>query len=88
MQDFSDDKLFARGAYGPRLRHFNGSKTDYEIAKSLNARNAGIDQLRYIVECFNAETSTRRAIISMGDVMKDDFDAEDSLKKKIRYSMY
>ena len=83
MQDFSDDKLFARGAYGPRLRHFNGSKTDYEIAESLNARNAGIDQLRYIVECFNAETSTRRAIISMGDVMKDDFDAEGSLKKTL-----
>lgn len=83
MQDFSDDKLFARGAYGPRLRHFNGSKTDYEITESLNARNAGIDQLRYIVECFNAETSTRRAIISMGDVMKDDFDAEGSLKKTL-----
>ena len=83
MQDFSDDQEFIRGAYGPRLRHFNGSKFDYKVTETLNASNAGIDQLRYIVECFSAETSTRRAIISMGDVMKDDFDIEGSLKKTL-----
>lgn len=83
MRDFSDDQVFARGAYGPRLRHFNGSKTDYKVTETLNASSVEIDQLRYIVECFNAETSTRRAIISMGDVMKDDFDTEGCLKKTL-----
>ena len=83
MRDFSDDNVFARGAYGPRLRHFNGDKDDYKVTGILNAANVGIDQLRYIVECFRAEDSTRRAIISMGDVMKDDFDSEGSLKKTL-----
>ena len=83
MRDFSDDQVFARGAYGPRLRHFNGSKTDYKVTETLNASSVEIDQLRYIVECFNAETSTSRAIISMGDVMKDDFDTEGCLKKTL-----
>lgn len=83
MRDFSDDQVFARGAYGPRLRHFNGSKTDYKVTETLDASSAGIDQLKYIVECFKGETSTRRAIISMGDVMKDDFDAEGSLRKTL-----
>lgn len=76
MYDFSDDKVFARGGYGPRIRHFNGAIIDYKITETLNATNAGIDQLRYIVECFREESSTRRAIISLGDVMKDNFDAE------------
>ena len=71
MHDFSDDKVFARGGYGPRIRHFNGAIIDYKITETLNATNAGIDQLRYIVECFREESSTRRAIISLGDVMKD-----------------
>lgn len=52
MRDFSDDQVFARGAYGPRLRHFNGSKTDYKVTETVNASSAEIDQLRYIVECF------------------------------------
>ena len=80
MRDFSDDKVFVRGAYGPRLLHFNGSTTDYKVTETLDASSDGIDQMRYIVECFSSETSTRRAIISMGDVMKDDFDAKGNLK--------
>lgn len=83
MRDFSDDKVFARGAYGPRLRHFNGASTDYKVTETLDVYNVGIDQLRYIVECFKGEISTRRAIISMGDVMKDDFDAAGNLKKTL-----
>lgn len=83
MRDFSDDQVFARGAYGPRLRHFNGSKTDYKVTETVDASSAEIDQLRYIVECFSAEMPTRRAIISMGDVMKDDFDTEGCLKKTL-----
>ena len=83
MRDFSDDKIYARGAYGPRIRHFNGTMIDYKVAEILDANNVGIDQLRYIVECFRDESSTRRAIISLGDVMKDSFNVEGGLKKTL-----
>lgn len=83
MRDFSDDKVFARGGYGPRFRHFTGEKNDYKVTETLYAPNEGVDQLRYIVECFKAESSTRRAIVSLGDVMKDDFDIEGRLKKTL-----
>lgn len=83
MRDFSDDELFVRGAYGPRLRHFNGEKTDYKVTEVFDVSDSGIDQFRYIVECFRVESTTRRAIISIGDVMKDDFDTEGYLKKTL-----
>ena len=83
MRDFSDDKIYARGAYGPRIRHFNGAMIDYKVAEALDANNVGIDQLRYIAECFREESSTRRAIISLGDVMKDNFNIEGGLKKTL-----
>ena len=83
MRDFSDDKIYARGAYGPRIRHFNGAMIDYKVAEALDANNIGIDQLRYIAECFREESSTRRAIISLGDVMKDNFNIEGGLKKTL-----
>jgi thymidylate synthase len=43
MRDFSDDQIFARGAYGPRLRHFNGSKTDYKVTETVDASSTEID---------------------------------------------
>lgn len=80
MMDFSDDEQYMRGGYGPRYRDYNGEKEDYRI-ESINVRQAGsVDQLKYVVECFKADAETRRAVMSFGDPMKDDFDDEGNLK--------
>lgn len=80
MMDFSDDGHYMRGGYGPRYRDYNGGKEDYRI-ESINVRQTGsVDQLRYVVECFKADFETRRAVMSFGDPMKDDFDDEGRLK--------
>lgn len=81
MIDFSDDGVTMRGGYGPRYRDYNGGVADYNI-ETLNVRQKGsVDQLRYVVECFKADAETRRAVISFGDPMKDDFDKDGRLKK-------
>lgn len=80
MMDFSDDGYYMRGGYGPRYRNYNGEKEDYRI-ESINVRQEGsIDQLQYVVECFKADVETRRAVMSFGDPMKDDFDDGGNLK--------
>lgn len=80
MDDFSDDKLFMRGGYGPRFRHFNGESTDYQVVDTYNECPTEVDQFRYITECFKEDNATRRAIITIGDPMKDDFDESRKLK--------
>lgn len=80
MSDFSDDKVMMRGGYGPRLRHYNGRLSDYESAKLQSESEKETDQFRYVVECFKADINTRRAIISIGDPMKDCFDESRLLK--------
>lgn len=80
MKNFSDDGSTMRGGYGPRYRDYNGNVEDY-CNESLNVRQTGsVDQLRYVIECFKQEAETRRAVISFGDPMKDDFDARGQLK--------
>lgn len=81
MMDFSDDGKFMRGGYGPRFRHYNGSRTDYQISETaLENRDSGIDMFQYIVECFHKDSNTRRAIITIGDNNKDCFDTHMLLK--------
>lgn len=81
MRDFSDDGIYMRGGYGPRLRDYNGLSTDHQI-ETINVRKKdSIDQLRYIVECFSKDPETRRAVISFGDPMKDNFDNNGILKE-------
>ena len=80
MLDYSDDGVSMRGGYGPRYRDYNGGAEDYRV-ETLNVRQKGsVDQLRYVVECFAADAETRRAVISFGDPMKDDFDDGGRLK--------
>jgi len=80
MVDFSDDGVYMRGGYGPRYRDYNGEIEDYRI-ETINVRQPGsVDQLRYVVECFKADKETRRAVMSFGDPMKDDFDENGALK--------
>lgn len=81
MADFSDDGVYMRGGYGPRYRDYDGSSQDYHI-ETINVRQKGsVDQLRYVIECFKKDPETRRAVISFGDPMKDDFDENGKLKE-------
>ena len=81
MADFSDDGIYMRGGYGPRYRNYNGESDDYRI-ESINVRQPGsVDQLNYVVECFKSDNETRRAVMSFGDPMKDDFDGKGRLKE-------
>lgn len=81
MADFSDDGVYMRGGYGPRYRDYDGSSQDYHI-ETINVRQKGaVDQLRYVIECFKKDIETRRAVISFGDPMKDDFDENGNLKE-------
>lgn len=81
MMGFSDDGVYMRGGYGPRYRDYNGEREDYRIG-TINVRKQGsVDQLRYVVECFGVDRETRRAVMSFGDPMKDDFDEKGELKK-------
>lgn len=81
MSDFSDDGVYMRGGYGPRYRDYDGSSQDYHL-ETINVRQKGsVDQLRYVVECFKKDIETRRAVISFGDPMKDDFDERENLKE-------
>lgn len=80
MMDFSDDGVYMRGGYGPRYRDYNGEIEDYRI-ETINVRQPGsVDQLKYVVECFKVDKETRRAVMSFGDPMKDDFDENGALK--------
>lgn len=83
MDIFSDDKIYMRGGYGPRFRHFNGDSSDYKISLVQEEHPSEVDQFRYITECFHEDLSTRRAIITIGDPMKDDFDENRHLKQTL-----
>ncbi len=90
MKNFSDDGIYMRGGYGPRLRHFNGIATDYKIDVQYrfdisNFIDVEIDQFKYISESFKRDINTRKAIISIGDPPKDDFDDNGILKETKDY---
>lgn len=80
MDDFSDNKIYMRGGYGPRFRHFNGKNFDYAVDNHLEEQAYEVDQFRYVLECFKEDYQTRRSIVTIGDPMKDDFDADHHLK--------
>ena len=78
MKIFSDDGHYLRGGYGPRLRKFNGLSTDYTSDNNINLssnflNNDEIDQFFFIIKCFEKDRNTRRAIINIGDPLKDCF---------------
>jgi len=85
MKDFSDDGVTMRGGYGPRLRKYNGNSIDYNIKSSLQISNEPrvneIDQIKFIIKCFEKDINTRQAIITIGDPIKDCFEISGSLKQ-------
>lgn len=84
MTDFSDDGQTLRGGYGPRIRAYDNKVTDYSIRSLapsvLGTEHTTIDQLRFVVKCFEEDVNTRKAVIQIGDPIKDCFDC--SHKKK------
>jgi thymidylate synthase len=85
MEEFSDDGKTLRGGYGPRLRKYNGNADDYRIQSSVdrmaNYRSNTIDQLDFIIKCFEKDINTRQAIITIGDPVKDSFELNSGLKQ-------
>ena len=80
MNDFSDDKISMRGGYGPRLRYFDGTIVDYAVSSSYKPKSDSVDQFRYIVDSFDSDPYTRRAIINIDDTMKDEYDDDGNFK--------
>lgn len=81
LDDYSDNGETMRGGYGPRFRHFNGSFADYDVREVVKESIQEVDQFRYIEDCFKQDVNTRRAIITIGDPLKDCFDDKHSLKQ-------
>ena len=85
MKDFSDDGITLRGGYGPRIRKYNGNSVDYNINTSLQKFNEStlneIDQLKFVIKCFEKDINTRQAIITIGDPIKDCFEKTGKLKQ-------
>lgn len=81
MIQYSDDGRTMRGGYGPRFRHFNGSNMDYDVSEYRMANQGETDQFRYVCDCFSEDANTRRAIMTIGDPVKDCFDSEGKLKQ-------
>ncbi|MEZ9494930.1 thymidylate synthase [Vibrio splendidus] len=75
MREFSDDGKFVRAGYGPRIKTYNSSEKDYErnTAVQNNDTHVGIDQLKYVVDCLLHEKTSRRAVIELGDPIKDNY---------------
>lgn len=85
LYEFSDDRLFMRAGYGPRIRKYNGIAHDYTEnsffhTNSKMGQTHTVDQLKFVVSCFEKDMKTRQAIITIGDPAKDDFDISGNLK--------
>lgn len=84
MEEFSDDREYVRGGYGPRLRCYNGNATDYKKAwenSDVIFQKKEVDQFYYVLKCFENDPFTRQAVISIGDPPKDCLDKNNLLKK-------
>lgn len=84
MEDFSDDRKFMRGGYGPRFRCFNGNALDYKKGESEDITKfqmLEVDQFHYISEKFKQDPYTRQGIITIGDPAKDCFEIDGGIKQ-------
>ena len=82
IKNFSDDGLFLRGGYGPRLRKYNNEMLDYKSNsfKIENHKNE-IDQFDFVYKSFKRDINTRQGVITIGDPLKDCFDLSGNLKQ-------
>ena len=80
LTEFSDNGSFIRGGYGPRLRHYDGSEIDYCIDQFYTPNIRAVDQFRFVTDSFKADSQTRRAVLTIQDPVKDQFDLSGKLK--------
>lgn len=79
LMTFSDDGMFMRAGYGPRIRRFGSNVYDMVTTEgeTLPCQYAylqeGVDQLRFVVEKFAQDIDTREAVITIHDPIADDF---------------
>lgn len=79
LMNFSDDGMFMRAGYGPRIRRFGSNVYDMVTTEgeTLPFQYAyfqkGVDQLRFVVEKFAQDIDTREAVITIHDPTSDDF---------------
>lgn len=87
LYNFSDDGSTWRGGYGPRIRGYTGSTEQYEVGEYRNRSHNKytVDQLSYVVNVLQEDPSSRQAIISIGDPIKDSFDEKGKLLKTVDY---
>lgn len=86
MRDFSDDNIYMRGGYGPRLRKYNGNGKDYKVSFYENQSGKydfkEVDQIKYVIEKIKSDKYSRQAIITIGDPVKDFFQDEELKQTK------
>jgi thymidylate synthase len=81
MKQFSDDGIFMRAGYGPRLRCSNNNNLDFEQKEGiLSLTNQRGDQFYYIEQLLKNDLESRRGIITINSPQKDCFNLEGSLK--------
>ncbi len=84
LYDFSDDGVYMRAGYGPRLRSYNSNIEDYSNSRSSEDEKSDykiVDQLQYVVEILRKDPYSRQASITIHDPIKDCYDNEGDLKK-------
>ena len=73
LYTYSDDGHTWRAGYGSRLRRYNGSTEQYyEKADSDPREERYVDQFRFVIDLLKKDPSTREAMLSIHDPMKDD----------------
>lgn len=84
IRNYSDDEIWMRGGYGPRIRRYNNGIEDYKISFPQKQDNTKIeiDQFKFIVDSFKKDEFTRQAIIDLGDPIKDCF--QNGVKKETK----
>lgn len=81
---YSDNGSTYRAGYGPRIRFFQPSTTQYQIGVSersalLNRGTGYTDQFKFCIEQLKKDKFTRQAVITIHDPSKDDFDVNGNL---------
>jgi thymidylate synthase len=84
MIQYSDDGLFQRAGYGPRLRGFIGVAGNYENTEPKNSiKNNNIftvnDQFNYVYQVLKKDPNSRQAVMSITDPANDQLDIEGNL---------
>lgn len=85
LYNFSDNGYTWRAAYGPRMRSYSGDSVDYQLSDKnsvlyKNRHYDYVDQFKFVIDTLKKDLSSRQALITIHDPVKDDFDKCGNLK--------